>query len=121
MAERVIAKLRRKVPKFALMVAREEAARSEVPPDIVNERYAVLRQLGHSEPEARRLIDAALGKEEVRRRAESAPGDLRAPQDVGYASAQRSETTVPRSVVRLPARRMSQPSRNRTQLVFGHS
>ena len=35
MAERIIAKLRRKVPKFALMVARDESRQSEVEPDVV--------------------------------------------------------------------------------------
>jgi Holliday junction DNA helicase RuvA len=61
MSERVIAKLRRKVPKFALMVARQEVE-SEVEPDVVSETYVVLRQLGHNEVEARRLLDAALAK-----------------------------------------------------------
>jgi len=60
MAERIIAKLRRKVPKFALMVACEQAAEAEVRPDVVSEAYEVLRTLGHSESDARRLLDAAL-------------------------------------------------------------
>jgi Holliday junction DNA helicase RuvA len=60
MAERIIAKLRRKVPKFALMVARDEGRHSEVEPDVVSETYEVLRSLGHSESEARRLLDTAL-------------------------------------------------------------
>ena len=60
MAERIIAKLRRKVPKFALMVAREGAAEAEVEPDVVSETFEVLRSLGHSESDARRLLDAAL-------------------------------------------------------------
>jgi Holliday junction DNA helicase RuvA len=60
-AERIIAKLRRKVPKFALMVVRDEATQAEVQPDVVSEAYDVLRTLGHSESEARRLLDAALG------------------------------------------------------------
>ncbi len=59
-AERIIAKLRRKVPKFALMVARETGGASEVRPDIVSEAFDVLRSLGHSESDARRLLDAAL-------------------------------------------------------------
>ena len=61
MAERIIAKLRRKVPKFALMVARDEAYPSVVEPDVVSETYSILRSLGHNESEARRLLDAALG------------------------------------------------------------
>jgi Holliday junction DNA helicase RuvA len=60
MSERIIAKLRRKVPKFALMVARQQALQSEVEPDVVSETYEVLRSLGHSESEARRLLDTAL-------------------------------------------------------------
>jgi len=60
MADRIIAKLRRKVPKFALMVARQQAADSEIRPDVVSEAYAVLRSLGHSESDARGLLDAAL-------------------------------------------------------------
>ena len=62
MAERVIAKLRRKVPKFALMVARDEAVQSEVEPDVVAQAFEVLRQLGHADSDARRLLDAALAK-----------------------------------------------------------
>jgi Holliday junction DNA helicase RuvA len=60
MSERIIAKLRRKVPKFALMVARDERHEAEVEPDIVSETFEVLRTLGHTESEARRLLDAAL-------------------------------------------------------------
>ncbi len=60
MAERIIAKLRRKVPKFALMAVRDEKREAEVEPDVVSETYEVLRSLGHSESEARRLLDAAL-------------------------------------------------------------
>ena len=60
MSERIIAKLRRKVPKFALMVSQTEKHEAEVEPDVVSETYEVLRSLGHAESEARRLIDAAL-------------------------------------------------------------
>lgn len=60
LAERIIAKLRRKVPKFALMVARDEAAAADVARDVVDETFEVLRQLGHSESDARKLLDAAL-------------------------------------------------------------
>ena len=59
-AERIIAKLRRKVPKFALIVAREEVREAEVPPDVVSETFELLCRLGHSESDARRLLDAAL-------------------------------------------------------------
>jgi Holliday junction DNA helicase RuvA len=60
MSERIIAKLRRKVPKFALMVAREESYEAEVEMDVVSETFEVLRALGHSESDARRLLDTAL-------------------------------------------------------------
>lgn len=60
MSERIIAKLRRKVPKFALMVARDDSRAAEVEPDVVSETYEVLRSLGHSESDARRLIDNVL-------------------------------------------------------------
>lgn len=59
-AERIIAKLRRKVPKFALMVARDLPPEAEVGQDVVRETFEVLRSLGHGESDARRLIDAAL-------------------------------------------------------------
>jgi holliday junction DNA helicase RuvA len=60
MSERIIAKLRRKVPKFALMAVREDRREAEVAPDVVSETYEVLRSLGHSESEARRLLDVTL-------------------------------------------------------------
>jgi holliday junction DNA helicase RuvA len=62
MAERVVAKLRRKVPKFALMVTRDEGHAADVEPDVIGEAYEALRTLGHSESDARRLIDSVLGR-----------------------------------------------------------
>jgi Holliday junction DNA helicase RuvA len=59
-AERIIAKLRRKVPKFALLVSEAVVASPDVEPNVVNETFDVLRSLGHSETDARRLLDAAL-------------------------------------------------------------
>jgi Holliday junction DNA helicase RuvA len=61
-AERVIAKLRRKVPKFALMVAREEPTEADISSDVISEAFEVLRQLGHSESDARRLLDGVLSE-----------------------------------------------------------
>ncbi len=61
-AERVIAKLRRKVPKFALMVAREEPTAADISSDVISEAFEVLRQLGHSESDARRLLDGVLSE-----------------------------------------------------------
>jgi Holliday junction DNA helicase RuvA len=60
MSERIIAKLRRKVPKFALLVAHKEVREAMVEQDVVTETFEVMRKLGHSEADARRLMDAAL-------------------------------------------------------------
>ncbi len=59
-AERIVAKLRRKVPKFALMVVREDLADTPTERDTVGQAFDALRSLGHSEADARRLIDTAL-------------------------------------------------------------
>lgn len=59
-SERIIAKLRRRMPKFALMVAREEPFESEADRDVVAEAFNALRTVGHSDSDARRLLDAAL-------------------------------------------------------------
>jgi holliday junction DNA helicase RuvA len=61
-AERIIAKLRRKVPKFALLVARETAPVADVKRDLIHEAFEVLRVLGHTDSDARRLLDGALDK-----------------------------------------------------------
>ena len=61
-AERIIAKLRRKVPKFALLVARDAPAMGDIERDLLSEAFEILRVLGHSEPEARRLLDDAVAK-----------------------------------------------------------
>ena len=57
MAERIVAKLRRKVPKFALMVAVELAGESGTARDVISDAFGVLRSLGHSESDARKLIE----------------------------------------------------------------
>lgn len=60
-AERIIAKLRRKMPKFALLVKAYPAAEStDVRLDIVDEVLQLLVSLGHGEADAQRLVDAAL-------------------------------------------------------------
>lgn len=61
-ADRIVAKLRRKVPKFALMAAREEPTAADVELDVVSETFEVLRKLGHSESDAHRLVDVALAQ-----------------------------------------------------------
>ncbi len=59
-AERIIAKLRRKMCKFALIAAREEFTADQVEHDIVQDTFLLLTQLGHSETEARRILDETL-------------------------------------------------------------
>ena len=59
MAERIVAKLRRKVSKFALLVART-LPDAEQKIDVVSETFEALLALGHSEADARRLVDAVL-------------------------------------------------------------
>jgi Holliday junction DNA helicase RuvA len=63
-AERVIAKLRRRVPKFALLVGRDLPATAEIERDLLAEAFEVLRALGHSEAESHRLLDDALDKKQ---------------------------------------------------------
>ena len=57
-AERMIAKLRRRMPKFALLVAREAPGEAGGAADVLVETFDVLRSLGHSDSDARRLVDA---------------------------------------------------------------
>ena len=57
-AERMIAKLRRRMPKFALLVARESPGEAGPGADVLLETFEVLRSLGHSESDARRLVDS---------------------------------------------------------------
>jgi len=63
-AERIIAKLRRKVPKFALLVGHALPAGDEIERDLLTEAFEILRALGHSESESRRLLDGALDKKQ---------------------------------------------------------
>lgn len=61
-ADRIIAKLRRKMSKFALMVSRQGVATADGGPgkDLVRETFDVLCALGHSEAAARQLIDSVI-------------------------------------------------------------
>lgn len=63
-AERMIAKLRRRMPKFALLIARETPGESGPAGvgDVFSETFEVLRSLGHSDSDARRLVDALRGE-----------------------------------------------------------
>ena len=66
-AERIVAKLRRKVGKFALIVSSETATAGEVngapenaEPDVIRDTYSALLSVGHSESDARQAIDRVL-------------------------------------------------------------
>jgi len=59
MAEQIVAKLRRKVSRFALLAARS-LPDVEQRIDVVSETFEALLTLGHSEADARRLVDIAL-------------------------------------------------------------
>jgi Holliday junction DNA helicase RuvA len=82
-AERIVAKLRRKVGKFALIVSPAEAthgvgagagavaetngAPENAEPDVIRDTYAALLSVGHSESQARQAIDRVLsGKKKYR-------------------------------------------------------
>ena len=68
MAERIVAKLRRKMSKFALMVTSAEASSSDIPRDIKQETFTVLCTLGYLESAARHLLDTVWkSKKKVRR------------------------------------------------------
>lgn len=71
-AERIVAKLRRKVGKFALIVGPATTGVGEVDPagtngqlenagpDVIRDTFAALLSVGHSESQARELIDRVL-------------------------------------------------------------
>lgn len=60
-SERVIAKLRRKMPRFALMVEKERVGQTvEGGTAVVGDTFDALCALGHSESDARQLIDDAI-------------------------------------------------------------
>jgi len=56
-ADRVVAKLRRKMPKFALLVTTDEGATDQIERDVVEETHQILVSLGHSESEARKYLE----------------------------------------------------------------
>jgi Holliday junction DNA helicase RuvA len=57
-AERIVAKLRRKMARFALMAARDLPPDRSTGRDVLNEAYEALLALGHSAPDARQKIEA---------------------------------------------------------------
>jgi holliday junction DNA helicase RuvA len=61
MSERIVAKLRRKMGKYALWVGGgEDGPAADVERNVVDDTWQILCTLGHSEADARRLLDAAL-------------------------------------------------------------
>ncbi len=56
-AERIVAKLRRRMARFALMVAREVPSVEGTPHSVVDETFQALVNLGHTAADARKLID----------------------------------------------------------------
>jgi Holliday junction DNA helicase RuvA len=59
-AEKIIATLRRKMPRFALLVRQLPAGVEPQTNGVVDETYQALMVLGHSESDAKRLIEQAL-------------------------------------------------------------
>lgn len=71
-AERIVAKLRRKVGKFALMVGTADRAEEgpvgaetngkepQAQPDVIRDTFAALLSVGHNEAQARQMIDRVL-------------------------------------------------------------
>jgi len=68
-AERIVAKLRRKVGKFALILENREPAAAgahtngevdQAEPDVLRDTFAALISVGHSESQARQMLDRVL-------------------------------------------------------------
>ncbi|MCP4079004.1 MAG: Holliday junction DNA helicase RuvA [Planctomycetaceae bacterium] len=59
-AEKIIAELRRKMAKFALMMPTETTEDGDIVRDIADEVYQILVTLGWNESDARRMLDAAV-------------------------------------------------------------
>ena len=81
-AERIIAKLRRKVPKFALLITEQFEGAGEIERDIAAEVLDILQSLGHSESDARKRIETALVSKKKHKDAESLINEI-------YAQTQR--------------------------------
>lgn len=61
MSERIVAKLRRKMAKFALLVAKEFPEKSAVDRGVLAEAFDALLSLGYNANEAREKLDAVAG------------------------------------------------------------
>ncbi len=60
-ADRIIAKLKRKMAKFALM-AIGDTPQHKIDRSVVDDAYSALRALGHAEAHARELLETAINK-----------------------------------------------------------
>ena len=60
MAERIVAKLRRKMTKFALMIASRIPEAADLPSDLMSEAYEALLSVGHSPQDARERIETVM-------------------------------------------------------------
>jgi Holliday junction DNA helicase RuvA len=58
MSERIVAKLRRKMAKFALMIAKEFPQALVSERSVLNDAFEALLSLGHNSVEAREKIDS---------------------------------------------------------------
>ena len=62
-AERIVAKLRRKMPKFALMIAKEMPAGTEAAErGVMNDAFDALISVGYPAAEARQMVETALAE-----------------------------------------------------------
>lgn len=61
LAERIVAKLRRKMAKFALMVARDLPPDQSTDRDVISDTYEALLALGHPPSDARQKIETVTG------------------------------------------------------------
>lgn len=60
MSERIIAKLRRKMGKYALLVSQGMGSATVADRNVIDDTYQILCSLGHSEQEARKMLDGVL-------------------------------------------------------------
>jgi Holliday junction DNA helicase RuvA len=60
MAERIIAKLRRRMTRFALMIASRVPDEADPKADLVSEAYEALLSVGHSPQDARERIETVV-------------------------------------------------------------
>ncbi len=65
MSERIVAKLRRKMARFALLVAKEFPESSSVDRGVLAEAYDALVSLGYNANEAREKLDAVAGSKKA--------------------------------------------------------